>query len=91
MVVEGAFGRLKSRFRCLLKRNDTSLQKLPVKIAACCVLHNICETNGEKFNTEWLQNDVNNNVNIINDVHIPDAAALNIRQALTNFFSAQNA
>ena len=83
MLVEGAFGRLKCRFRCLLKRNDTSLQKLPVKIAVCCALHNLCEMNGEKFNPEWLQNDVNNNINIINDVHIPDVTAINIQQALT--------
>ena len=55
IVVEGAFGRLKCRFRCLLKRNDTSLEKLPLKIAACCTLLNICEMNGEKFNPEWLQ------------------------------------
>ena len=91
MVVEGAFGRLKCRFRCLLKRNDTSLEKLPFKIAACCTLHNICEMNGEEFNPEWLLNDVNNNVNIINDFHTPNPTAINIRKALTNFVSIQNA
>ena len=91
MVVEGAFGRLKCRFRCLLKRNDTSLEKLPFKIAACCALHNICEMNGEKFNPEWLQNDVHIDVNVNNDVHTPDATAINIRRALTNFVSVQNA
>ena len=91
MVVEGAFGRLKCRFRCLLKRNDTSLEKLPFKIAAGCTLHNICEMNGEKFNPEWLQNDVNIDVNVNNDVHTLDATAINIRRALTNFFSVQNA
>ena len=82
MVVGGAFGRLKCRFRCLLKRNDTSLEKLPFKIAACCTLHNICE---------WLQNDVNIDVNVNNDVHTPDATAINISRALTNFVSVQNA
>ena len=91
MVVEGAFGRLKCRFRCLLKKNDTSLEKLPFTIAAWCTLHNICEMNGEKFNPEWLQNDVNIDVNVNNDVHTPDATAINIRRALTNFVSVQNA
>ena len=47
--------------------------------------------NGEKFNPEWLQNDVNIDVNVNNDVHIPDATAINIRRALTNFVSVQNA
>ena len=56
MVVEGAFGRLKGRFRCLLKRNDTTLKYLPVKVAACCVLHNLCELHHEAFNDEWMSN-----------------------------------
>ena len=36
MVVENAFGRLKGRWRCLLKRNDMSLERVPTVIAACC-------------------------------------------------------
>ncbi len=91
MVVEGAFDRLKGRFRCFLKRNDASLEKLSFKIAASNTLHNICEMNGEKFNPEWLLNDVNNNIHNINDVHTPDVIAINIRNALTNFVSIQNA
>ena len=42
---------------------------------------------GEKFNPEWLLNDVNHNRHNINDVHTPDAIAINIRNALTNFVS----
>ena len=53
-VVEGAFGRLKGRFRCLLTRNNTILKYLPSKIASCCVLHNLCETRGDEFLEEWL-------------------------------------
>ena len=52
MVVEGALGRFKGRFRCLLKRNDNTLKYLPVKIAACCVPHNICEARGDDFKEE---------------------------------------
>ena len=54
MVVECAFGRLKGRWRSLLKRNDTNVKFLPKYIAACCVLHNICEIHKDTFNDEWM-------------------------------------
>ena len=54
VVVEHAYGRLKGRWRCLLKRNDTSVHDLPKLVAVCCVLHNICEIHQENFNEEWL-------------------------------------
>ncbi|XP_063786738.1 uncharacterized protein LOC134935846 [Pseudophryne corroboree] len=50
-----AFGRLKSRWRCLLKRNDTDLSFLPTLVAACCTLHNICECRRDPFEEHWLQ------------------------------------
>ena len=52
--LENAFGCLKARWPCLLKRNDSSLEHVFVQIAACCTLHNICETLGEQFHDEWL-------------------------------------
>ena len=53
MVVEGAFGRLKGRWRCLLKRYDTSLEFVPNTVTACCVLHNICQVHNEYFDQAW--------------------------------------
>ena len=44
VVVEHAYGRLKGRWRCLLKRNDIQVQEVPNLVASCCVLHNICDT-----------------------------------------------
>ena len=55
MVVENAFGHLKGRWRCLLKRNDTATEDVPTVISACCVLHNICEVHKEQFDDTWLE------------------------------------
>ena len=54
IVVENAFGRLKARWRRLMKRNDMSTEHIPTVITACCILHNICEIHGEYFNDSWL-------------------------------------
>ena len=56
-VVENAYGRLKARWRCLLKRNDCHLHTVCEQVVTCCTLHNICETHGETFHDHWLQSD----------------------------------
>ena len=59
IVVENAYGRLKGRWRRLMKKNDMHISNIPTVIAACCVLHNLCEVHGEAFNEIWFQNDEN--------------------------------
>ncbi|XP_053186639.1 uncharacterized protein LOC128369588 [Scomber japonicus] len=53
VVVENAFGRLKGRWRCLLKRKDCSLETVKSMVVTCCVLHNLCESHREDFREEW--------------------------------------
>ncbi|KAG6922118.1 hypothetical protein G0U57_003703 [Chelydra serpentina] len=53
MVAECAFGRLKGHWRSLLTRSDLSKTNIPIVIAACCVLHNLCENKGETFMAGW--------------------------------------
>ena len=48
-TVERGFGLLKGRWRCLLKRLDNELKNIPNIIITCCVLHNICQMNGDKY------------------------------------------
>ena len=54
VVVEHSYGRLKGRWRCLLKRLDVDVRDASELVATCCVLHNICEVHGDTFNDDWL-------------------------------------
>nr|XP_048696234.1 uncharacterized protein LOC125632320 [Caretta caretta] len=94
MVVECAFGHLKARWHSLLSRLDLSKNNFPIVIAACCVLHNICESKGETFMVGW---EVEAN-HLVVDYIQPDTrairraqlGALHIRQALkTSFMTGQ--
>lgn len=52
-VVENAFGRLKGRWHCLLKRNDCDTQLVKSMVLTCSALHNLCEDHGETYETSW--------------------------------------
>lgn len=54
-VAKNAFTRLKARWRFLTKRTESKLGDLPTIFGACCVLHNICERQGEIFDVSWGQ------------------------------------
>jgi len=49
VVIENAFGRLKGRYRCLLKRNDCAVEVVKSIVLTCCALHNLCENHGEAY------------------------------------------
>lgn len=54
MVVENAYGRLKCRWRCLLKRLDVKLENVPNIVSACVILCNGCEEYGDKCQEDWI-------------------------------------
>ena len=95
VVSENAFGRLKGRWRCLLKRIDMAPEHVPVLIIACCTLHNICELHGDEFNSDWLSDDHVTNTSTSDDDEDSGArctsrnttpSATNIRNALVQYF-----
>uniref|UniRef100_A0A1X7UN39 DDE Tnp4 domain-containing protein n=1 Tax=Amphimedon queenslandica TaxID=400682 RepID=A0A1X7UN39_AMPQE len=47
IVIENAFGRLKFRWRCLMKRLDLKPENSVSIISASCILHNVCEVHGD--------------------------------------------
>lgn len=54
-IVENAFGRMKARFRFVMKRMECSLDTATLVIRACCVLHNVCEEFQERVEQQWEQ------------------------------------
>ena len=59
MVVENTFGRRKGRWMCLLTCNDMHITHVPLVIAACAVLHNMCEMYNDVFEESWLLESAN--------------------------------
>ncbi|RLU16139.1 hypothetical protein DMN91_011898 [Ooceraea biroi] len=55
VCIEIAFGRLKARWRRLLKRIDLHYTYVPYVVSACCILHNIVEERKERFLQTWQQ------------------------------------
>lgn len=91
IVVEHAFGRLKGRWRCLLKRLDYHLGNVPNVVATCVVLHNICESMGDEFHKEWAHNtsepeEVGGNASSVAGNTV-DTAAGAIRDVFADYFA----
>ena len=57
MCIENSFGRLKRRWRRLQKRIDHDVAIVPQLVTACCVLHNFCELQNERYFDAWTQED----------------------------------
>ncbi|CAC5421176.1 unnamed protein product [Mytilus coruscus] len=83
MVVENAFGRLKGRWRCLMKRNDLSTLFVPDVAECCCTLHNICETFLNEFPEEWLEQEEMNNAP--NDCQAATQTGERVRDTIINY------
>ncbi|KAK7926068.1 hypothetical protein WMY93_008378 [Mugilogobius chulae] len=85
MTVERAFGRLKGRWRCLLKRCDAHISFVSQIISACCILHNYCEV----ANEEWEDEDTVDDVDDLVDPEIGHQANYGgqIRDALCEYLA----
>lgn len=53
MVTEGAFGKLKGRWRVLYRKCESTANTMKAKTLACVVLHNICIRRGDVNLRQW--------------------------------------
>lgn len=61
-AVTGALGyaeqtmiKLKSRWKCLAAKYEGDLSSVGDLVLTCCVLHNLCETRGDRFDPRWAE------------------------------------
>ena len=63
------------------------IDDLPKLVAACCVLHNICETRGDSFNEEWMQDVTDHHSASGGSTSSVSNSGKDIRKALMTYFS----
>ena len=94
VVVENAFGRLKARWRRLSKQIDMHIDNAPHIIAACCVLHNVCEVHKDNFDEDWLQElDTSTHVQpscVSSNSSTNTSGGNEVREVLVDYFKNEN-
>ena len=89
IVVRNAIGLLKGRWQCLLKRLDNNVAGLPYIITVCCILHNICQINGEEINfnvDDIIAEEIPGNQSNECEADVEDEEATNVRNAIVNHY-----
>ena len=87
--VENAFGRLKGRWRCLSKRIDYNIANVPNVVAACVVLHNMCEMFGDPCADDWVYHEEPSTTQATSiTCNYTGTSAIVIRDAIKDFFSS---
>ena len=86
IVIENSSGRLKARWRRLMKRVDGSIRFLLDVIVDCVILHYICELNKEACIGKWFTNEaIHVAENVLRNPDFDIESARNIRNGITNF------
>ncbi|XP_047661226.1 protein ANTAGONIST OF LIKE HETEROCHROMATIN PROTEIN 1 isoform X2 [Tachysurus fulvidraco] len=90
-VAENSFVRLKGRWRCLQKRNDSHIDLIKTMVLTCCVLHNFCETHGEQYSEEWDPPAAGDQILMpLSPEGDAEGAAVGVRDALVHYLNTDN-
>ena len=63
------------------------VKRVPYVVAACCILHNICEIHGEEFDENWLLEvrEVDINVPVADETDSQEVIDEDIREILMDY------
>ena len=86
IVVENAFGRLKARWRQLMKHNNMDISHVPKVVTTCCILHNLCEVHGDLFNDRWMEESQLEQPPSPATSSLPTSQARAVRDTLVQYF-----
>ena len=78
-MIECAFGRLKARWKILLRVMDIPVEKLPNIIYACFVLRNFCEEVKGEVDANFVEEIIKLSV-------YTSLAGRKVREAITSYF-----
>ena len=87
VIVERAFGKLKCRWRCLLKPLEEKTPKVPHTILTFCNLHNICVLRADEFEDDHSSDDEDDEDGDDDGDQITFGQGRIVRQALTAFLA----
>lgn len=85
-IVERAFGKLKCRWRCLLKPLEENTPKVPHTILTSCTLHNICALRGDEYEDDNYSEDDDKDNKEDSDQPLALGQGRIFRQALTALY-----
>ena len=72
-----------------MKRLGVDVCDAPEIVAACCVLHNVCEIHGDAFNEEWMEGverDLEESSSVTAHAQ-PTESSKNIKNTFMSYFS----
>ncbi|CAN7985943.1 unnamed protein product [Ixodes pacificus] len=87
-VVENAFGRVKARFRFIMKRMECEVDNARLVVRACCILNNVCEHFNDGVKPQWLSDVATEDRIYLQPVCTTDAEADNgqsVRDAIAGY------
>ena len=87
VVMERAYGKLKMRWRCILKELEDDTQRVADITLACCILHNFCIIMGDDFDDSDEDESSDDDGEDGEDGREEDDEGQEIRRALTEYLS----